>query len=621
MSAVFEAVSDVVEAVGDAVGDVIDVAVDVVEEVGETVGNVVENALENPVATIATIAAVAAAPATGGASLNWIPAINAANTLAQGGDFEDALTSAAISYVAQGAGRFVGDVVGTAAQYGTDLASQQTAMLAAQSGDMLGGTFGGTVGGAAGAAAAGATAAALSGGDIDQAIVNALGNYAVRTGVNYGVNAAGRFVDQFGNEAPPEVQDQIMSEASDISYELDNMYNRSEGNILNNFGYYPSVDPYEVDNVGNRSEDQILEEMPQPFTFDPYEVDNVGNRSEDQVLAETSPAFTFDPYEVDNVGNRSEEQILTGNFPDVDPYEIDNVGNRSEENILRGYGNEPDLIGAAGKYFKNEFMDQLKNQLVGAILPKSGVSTRAPSRGVSIPGLPGISSSLSNFGFLGVPADDFSIEEAPSQASASPIKLWDPGIDSDWGPQMRLGGLGFAGRFINQDQNMEYINQQEEERHRIMEEARQRGWMTDEERAMLEQGFGAVDQNQIDSLAGASPWFSPEYAKGGHIDHNPEFYSEGGASLANRYVKGDGDGTSDSVPAMLASGEFVIPADVVSGLGNGDNDAGAKVLDEFMATVRQHKRSSKPNELPPDSEGPLSYLAKAKKRAGKNGRT
>ena len=103
-------------------------------------------------------------------------------------------------------------------------------------------------------------------------------------------------------------------------------------------------------------------------------------------------------------------------------------------------------------------------------------------------------------------------------------------------------------------------------------------------------------------------------ADGGIIEHNPEFYSEGGLSAAHRYVKGEGDGTSDSVPAMLASGEFVIPADVVSGLGNGDNDAGARILDEFLATIRKHKRAADSRQLPPDSKGPLSYLKEAKKK-------
>jgi hypothetical protein len=107
------------------------------------------------------------------------------------------------------------------------------------------------------------------------------------------------------------------------------------------------------------------------------------------------------------------------------------------------------------------------------------------------------------------------------------------------------------------------------------------------------------------------------FAEGGHVEteHNPEFYSEGG--LSNRYVTGNGDGTSDDVPAMLANGEFVIPADVVSSLGNGSNDSGAAVLDEFLSTIRAHKQKHDPKELPPDSLGPLAYLNKATKKAGK----
>ena len=106
------------------------------------------------------------------------------------------------------------------------------------------------------------------------------------------------------------------------------------------------------------------------------------------------------------------------------------------------------------------------------------------------------------------------------------------------------------------------------------------------------------------------------FADGGQVEHNPQFFSEGGlGALENRYVKGQGDGTSDDVPAMLANGEFVIPADVVSGLGNGSNDSGAKILDEFLATLRSHKQKHDAKHLPPDSKGPLAYLLEAKKRA------
>ena len=116
-----------------------------------------------------------------------------------------------------------------------------------------------------------------------------------------------------------------------------------------------------------------------------------------------------------------------------------------------------------------------------------------------------------------------------------------------------------------------------------------------------------------------APQAAPQLATGGQVDvdgetqeHVPEFYSEGG--LKHRYVKGDGDGTSDDVPAMLANGEFVIPADVVSSLGNGSNDSGSKVLDNFLETIREHKQKHSAKHLPPDSKGPLAYLLEAHKK-------
>ena len=112
------------------------------------------------------------------------------------------------------------------------------------------------------------------------------------------------------------------------------------------------------------------------------------------------------------------------------------------------------------------------------------------------------------------------------------------------------------------------------------------------------------------------------FAQGGQPEgmpegHNPQFFSEGGLNtLDNTYVKGEGDGTSDSVAAMLARGEFVIPADVVSDLGNGSNDAGAEVLDEFLKTIREHKRMADAKNLAPDSKGALAYLLDAKRKVG-----
>ena len=62
-----------------------------------------------------------------------------------------------------------------------------------------------------------------------------------------------------------------------------------------------------------------------------------------------------------------------------------------------------------------------------------------------------------------------------------------------------------------------------------------------------------------------------------------------------QYLNGATDGMADKIPARiegdqearLSDGEFVIPADVVSHLGNGNSDAGAKVLKEMMSRVRK----------------------------------
>ena len=77
--------------------------------------------------------------------------------------------------------------------------------------------------------------------------------------------------------------------------------------------------------------------------------------------------------------------------------------------------------------------------------------------------------------------------------------------------------------------------------------------------------------------------------------------SIGGYSDGGRMLKGPGDGMSDSIPgvigrkqpARLADGEFVVPADVVSHLGNGSTDAGAKRLYAMMDKVRHARTGNK----------------------------
>ncbi len=82
-------------------------------------------------------------------------------------------------------------------------------------------------------------------------------------------------------------------------------------------------------------------------------------------------------------------------------------------------------------------------------------------------------------------------------------------------------------------------------------------------------------------------------AAGGNMDLGD--YSDGG-----RLLKGPGDGVSDSIPASiggrrparLADGEFVIPARIVSELGNGSTEAGARQLYAMMDRVQKRRRKS-----------------------------
>jgi hypothetical protein len=119
-------------------------------------------------------------------------------------------------------------------------------------------------------------------------------------------------------------------------------------------------------------------------------------------------------------------------------------------------------------------------------------------------------------------------------------------------------------------------------------------------------GNDYIDPNQsVEPLA--------SYAQGGltmaHPAGEPQFHSQGG--LGNMHVKGDGDGTSDSIPAMVARDEFVLPADVVATLGNGSSDAGASKLDEMVKAIRSRAHSTSPSELPPPAhQSPLDYLKK-----------
>lgn len=87
-------------------------------------------------------------------------------------------------------------------------------------------------------------------------------------------------------------------------------------------------------------------------------------------------------------------------------------------------------------------------------------------------------------------------------------------------------------------------------------------------------------------------------------------YAEGGLS---RYMKGGTPGQSDKIPALLSDGEYVIDADTVAALGDGNNAAGASALDQMRQNIRKHKRSAPADKIPPKAKAPTAYLKKGAK--------
>ena len=113
------------------------------------------------------------------------------------------------------------------------------------------------------------------------------------------------------------------------------------------------------------------------------------------------------------------------------------------------------------------------------------------------------------------------------------------------------------------------------------------------------QGYTPMEYNQIYGRGNALEEMQEamkraKYSNGG-------ISSLGGYSDGGRMLRGPGDGMSDSIPgviggkqpARLADGEFVVPADVVSHLGNGSTDAGAKRLYSMMDKVRKARTGTK----------------------------
>lgn len=640
-----DVVGDVVDTVGDVAGDVVEFAGDAVSDVADTIGTTVERALDDPIGTIATVAAVA----TGNAYL--IPYINAANTVAQGGDIGDAIKAGAISYAAGQVGAAAGDFVGGGAgsvmvdDFGIPLLPADVAYNAATQTGM---GFGNTVANTARNTAGAATGAVLSGGDPMQAILGAL----TSQGVNAGVDAAGRIISNTGQvlyNSATDYFNQTADQPGDYPTTMDDLFaaDTQLGGMpsYNMMGDQPGDFPTTMNDLA--AADTQLGGMPsynmmgdQPGDF-PTTMNDLA--AADMQLSSMPSAAGFSAgYDIeDGSFNPNTFDIEDGSFNNNNGFDIEdgsfnNGGFDIEDGTFNPNGFDiedgtfnPDSSSGSSSFNTKGLQDYLKKLTTQALLgnratpggpkrsasrataedlygetpgsPKLGAIYKQENAPVgSLLNLPGVPQLSGNTSTGAAPQ----LGQLPSLGGAGAPNLSMPNLGSNavpmqtnmgFGSQAPIGNvagggantptlagtplpnLDLTGRTTKGGKEIKFVN---------------------EPKFAADGGMMYADDNGM-----------PQ-------EHNPEFFSEGGlGSIENRYVKGEGDGTSDSVPAMLANGEFVIPADVVASLGNGSNDSGAQVLDEFLKVIRDHKRKADGRALPPDSKGALGYLLEAKKKA------
>lgn len=126
------------------------------------------------------------------------------------------------------------------------------------------------------------------------------------------------------------------------------------------------------------------------------------------------------------------------------------------------------------------------------------------------------------------------------------------------------------------------------------------GAPNDDFMAAIRRAYNIPEQQQNPALKYAYNPQSRQYqqmASGGISDAG---YNLGGYSDGGRLLRGPGDGVSDSIPAVigkkqparLADGEFVVPARIVSELGNGSTEAGARKLYAMMDRIQAARKKT-----------------------------
>lgn len=535
VSAVTDVVGGAVEAVGDAVEDVGQAVVDnVVEPIAKTVENTLEAAAADPIGTAAKIAAAATMnPAI-------IAATNAAVAVANGASLEDAALAAGKGYAAGLVAQGVATELQPEFAQSGNLTSQQATAAANVAGQVA--------------------STAVTGADPLAALVNG--------GLNAGVSAAASDVPGFSDMTPR--QQAAVTRAITAT-----LQGKDPSQSLINTAIGAGIDAAKNADIdfGDSNQPKTTEELVNQTT-----ANQTAPTQQEQLEAPVNPTEQDMNDFYKSIG--IEPESIT---PDTKP---------AEEDPLAGIETRGDYDQITGRYVldPNGTLPYPLTDASGTNIDSlDGYTYDRATQTWTTPD--GETIDLSYLSNTNQPLDTnrfkYLDSNSPTLGDLAQSLLSSANKYSANPALATLGAVGAMSAFGgSNDQPTFNIPQWDLENQNVNWNA---GQPTGPDQGVV---YGQAQLNPEFTKAAQGGIMSlPRYSNGGGIA-TLGGYAAGGNP---RLLRGPGDGMSDNIPATiagkqparLADGEFVVPADVVSHLGNGSTEAGANVLYQMMERVRK----------------------------------
>lgn len=229
---------------------------------------------------------------------------------------------------------------------------------------------------------------------------------------------------------------------------------------------------------------------------------------------------------------------------------------------------------------------------------------------------------------------DYGLQTSSTPTSSRLDKILGDTSGYDWA-KLGIGGLGLLANYLansnTQDLAEDRLKQEmalARQKMALEREAMNLGRDTDLAKvdAMMRlvkerQGVGALDPRRYAQIVASGQIPADVLASQGIVDIGEQrqmadggYYADGGASRqgALSLLRGASGGQADDVNARLSHGEYVMDAESVSALGDGNTEAGARKLDQMRENIRKHKRSAPVDRIPPQAKDPMSYMKKGR---------